>query len=81
MLNQYLISHQKLQLDQSFKVYLKVLSSDHSAQKKLTKVITKKKKINTRNYVGGNRDEQIFPKLWGIDVQTTPDSFFLTNVY
>ena len=79
MFYQYLISHQKLQLDQSFKVYLKVLTSDHSAQKKLTKAITKKRKINSRNYVGGNRDEQIFPKLWCIDVQTSPDSFFFNK--
>ena len=80
MLNQYLISHQKLQLDRSFKVYLKVLSSEHSVQKKLTKVITKKKKINSRNYVGGNRrDQHIFPKLWGIDVQTNADSYLLNK--
>ena len=80
MLNQYLISHQKLQLDQSFKVYLKVLSSDHSVQKRLTKAITKKKKANIRNYVGGNRrDQQTFPKLWGIDVQTSDDSFFFNK--
>ena len=48
MLNQYLISHQKLQLDQSFKVYLKVLSSDHSVQKKLTRT-AQKKKTNSPN--------------------------------
>ena len=37
MLNQYLISHQKLQLDNDFKVYIKILSSEHAAQKRLTK--------------------------------------------
>lgn len=35
MLNQYLISHKHLQLDRSFKVYIKILSSGHSAQKSL----------------------------------------------
>ena len=81
MLNQYLISHQKLQLDKSFKVYLKVLSSDHSVQKRLTKTITKKKKMNSRNYVGANRrrDEHIFPKLWGIDVEANADSYFFNK--
>ena len=79
MLNQYLISHQKLQLDQSFKVYLKVLSSDHSVQKKLTRT-AQKKKTNSRNYVGANRrDEQVFPKLRGIDVQTSDDSYFFNK--
>ena len=69
-----------MQLDQTFKVYLKVLSSDHSVQKKLTKAIKKKKKTNSRNYVGGNRrDQQVFPKLWGIDVQTSEDSYFFNK--
>ena len=73
MLNQYLISHQKLQLDNDFKVYIKILSSDHAAQKRLTKTITKKKKVNSRNYVGGRRDQNIFRQLWGIDIKASCD--------
>ena len=72
MLNQYLISHQKLQLDNDFKVYIKILSSEHAAQKRLTKaIVTKKRKINSRNYVGGRRDQNIFSQLWGIDIKSS----------
>ena len=73
MLNQYLISHQKLQLDNDFKVYIKILSSEHAAQKRLTNAITKKRKLNSRNYVGGRRDQNIFSQLWGIDIQASPN--------
>ena len=73
MLNQYLISHQKLQLDDDFKVYIKILSSEHTAQKRLTKAIMKKKKVNSRNYVGGRRDQNIFRQLWGIDIKASCD--------
>ena len=71
MLNQYLISHQHLQLDRTFKVYIKILSSSHSSQKKLTKTTVKKlinmKKVR-RFHVGGRRDNSSFSQLWAIDV-------------
>ena len=68
MLNQYLISHQNLQLDESFKVYVKILSSEHSAQKRIIKIRAKRKNI-ARGHVGGRRSQTCFLKLWGIDVQ------------
>ena len=70
MLNQYLISHQNLQLDESFRVYVKILSSEHSAQKRITK---RRVKRNNRGHVGGRRSESCFLKLWGIDVHGTSD--------
>ena len=72
MLNQYLISHQNLQLDESFRVYVKILSSEHSAQKRIIKIKAKRKTL-ARGHVGGRRSQSCFLKLWGIDVQGTAD--------
>ena len=72
MLNQYLISHQHLQLDRTFKVYIKILSSSHIAQKKLTGAAAKKFQAKTKKtrrfHVGGRRGEGLFKKLWAIDI-------------
>lgn len=70
MLNQYLISHKHLQLDRSFKVYVKILSSSHSSQKRLTKITkrTIKRKFG-KLHVGGRRKQTAkFSQLWGIEI-------------
>ena len=83
MLNQYLISHQHLQLDRTFKVYIKILSSSHIAQKKLTGAAAKKlarTKRKPRFHVGGHRSDTLFTKLWAIDVPAV-ESDPLTTIF
>ena len=60
MLNQYLISHKSLQLDKTFKVYLKILSVNHSKLKKIQKPKKKTK------HLGCGQD--LFIAKWAIDV-------------
>lgn len=68
MLNQYLVSNKTLQLDNTFKVYLKILSSQHSAIKHSAMKIGKKKKKKGygRLHVGCSENESKFK--WAIDV-------------
>ena len=80
MLYQYLISNQTLKLDETFKVYLKILSVDHLRYKEANSnkrkhpkrnknyYATKKKHFGTNN----NENSKKMTYFWSIDV---PDSF------
>jgi len=65
MLNQYLVSNKTLELDKSFKVYLKVLSAEHSAINKM-RTPKKRKKGFGRLHVGAYSQE--FKAPWALDV-------------
>jgi hypothetical protein len=75
MLNQYLISNQTLELNNTFKVYVKILSIQHMAtkerenrqHKKRTKAFYQRKK-----HYGANPKSKKFNYFWSLDV---PNSF------
>jgi len=64
MLNQFLVSNKTLELDKTFKVYLKILSAQHSAINR-TKPKLKKKNFG-KLHVGHSSEE--FRAKWAIDV-------------
>jgi len=64
MLNQYLISHKTLQLNKTFKVYLKILSANHSSITKANKNLRRKK----LKHLGQNSSSKLLKALWAIDV-------------
>lgn len=66
LFNQYLISHKALELNKTFKVYLKILSAAHSKLKSLPSRRKQKSKLNVK--IGGN--EKVFTP-WAIDVPQT----------
>ena len=77
MLEQFLVSNQTLKLDQTFQVYLKVLSVKHmvhkmtvkpSGNKKRTKEYYKKKK----HYGARRKPTKLYNYFWALDV---PNSF------
>jgi hypothetical protein len=69
MLNNFLISNQSMQVNETFKVYIKVLSIDHLNHKKQNpqrkKVI--KKKFKPKHY-GGKTMDETYNYFWAIDV-------------
>jgi hypothetical protein len=75
MLQQFLISNNSLRLNNTFKVYVKVLSIDHIKYKK-----GRKKKPNPRKkYGGSNSQEQKKTPFWLLDI---PNGFGLKpNVF
>jgi len=66
MLNQYLISHKTLELNKSFKIYLKILSAQHS---KLKKVSIKKVPLTI------GEPNSTFKALWAIDIPQVCELF------
>jgi len=71
LLNQYLISNKSLQLNKTFKVYLKILSASHSTLTKPNKKLLRKK----RKHFGNPNSEKILRALWAIDVPQIFDQF------
>ena len=69
MLNQFLLSHQNLELNETFQIYLKILSVEHSKFKASSKP-NKKKKRNFKVHVGAS--ERRYNYIWAIDVPQTP---------
>lgn len=69
LLNQYLVSNQNLQLNKTFKVYLKILSSNHSQIHSVETKRAKKQKVGCPNV-------NPLKALWAIDV---PQIDFLRN--
>lgn len=67
MLNQFLQSYKDLKLNDTFKVYLKILSSQHSKLKRqYPRLIKKRKRGFGRLHVGAAKDQERF--YWAIDV-------------
>jgi len=75
MLNQYLISHKSIELDKTFKVYLKILSVNHSKLKRIQR--PKPKKLKTT--LGCSK--QLFQAKWAIDVPQIIDFFKNKCIY
>ena len=80
MLSQYLISNQSLQLDESFNIYLKILSIHHLAvkareQKKQSKKRTRQFYQNIKNKHFGSRIKKIgkYNYFWAVDI---PNHFY-----
>ena len=72
MLEQFLVSNQNLKLDESFKVYLKVLSVQHM-QHKQKKPLKKRGKAPTTKKVGSRvKPTKNYNYFWALDV---PNSF------
>jgi len=65
MLNQYLISNRHLSLDKTFKVYLKILSAQHSKINRIRKPPKKKKRTFGKLHVGSRTEA--FKAYWAID--------------
>ncbi|MBM3939195.1 MAG: hypothetical protein FJ333_11165, partial [Sphingomonadales bacterium] len=73
MLNQYLISYKTLQQNRTFKVYLKILSTEHSKLKKsYIKIATRRKKLKVKLKVGGN-ERKPYIYRWAIDYPPNSD--------
>lgn len=67
MLSSFLQSNKSLSLNDTFKVYLKVLSAEHSQQKFPIRRKQKRKTGFGRLHVGSDQ-EQAFKSYWAIDV-------------
>jgi hypothetical protein len=75
MLDQFLISNQTLKLDETFKVYLKVLSIDHTNFKKTIKGRIHKKRTSRfyrKHYGARIKPHKKYNYFWALDV---PDSY------
>ena len=70
MLAQYLISNESLELNSTFKVYLKILSVEH--MKNLTPRRAKKRKFTGKQHVGCNSSSKNYNPKWAFE-------FLLTN--
>lgn len=70
MLSQYLISNQVLELNSSFKVYLKILSIEHM-QSLPPKRNLRKRKFTGRLHVGGKSLDKTFNPRWAFEVPTS----------
>jgi len=68
LLNQYLVSHKSLELNKTFKVYLKILSADHSKILKANKKPVKKQKLTAISTMVGCSEIVPYKALWAIDV-------------
>jgi len=72
MLQQFLISNQTLKLNETFKVYLKVLSIDHMKHKSKTRTNRKMKNVRKKHYGVHVRPTKRFNYFWALDV---PESY------
>jgi len=75
MLNQFLISNQTLKLNETFKVYLKVLSLEHMKHKAITKARNHPKrttKFYKKHYGARIKATKKYNFFWALDV---PDSY------
>ena len=72
MLEQFLISNQTLKLNETFKVYLKVLSIEHMKYKKNIKESKKSKKIRRKHFGARIHATKKYNYFWALDV---PDSY------
>ena len=71
MLEQFLISNQTLKLNETFKVYLKILSIEHMNYKKVM-MKKKSKRIQKKHYGARIRPNKKYNYFWALDV---PDSY------
>ena len=70
MLYQYLLSNQSLELNESFQIYLKILSIEHlkfNATKPIQRKLSKRKVVKT--HVG--ETSRVYNYKWAIDVPQT----------
>ena len=67
MLSQYLVSNQNLELNSTFKVYLKVLSIEHMQNNPRKRVATKRK-FTGRIHVGSSDSAVSYNSKWAFDV-------------
>ena len=77
MLSQFLISNQSLEIDNSFRIYLKILSIDHMSIKKRETRQHKKQtkeffKLRKKKTFGAKTNKAKFNFLWALDI---PNSF------
>jgi hypothetical protein len=72
MLQQFLISNNSLRLNNTFKVYVKVLSIDHIKYKKSRKKKKNPKKRNLNKKIGARSDKEEKNMYWSLSV---PDGF------
>jgi hypothetical protein len=71
MLNNFLISNQSMQVNETFKVYIKILSIDHMNHKKQNpkrKMVIKKKFKPTHYGSKNSFNDQKYNNVWAIDV-------------
>ena len=73
MLYQYLLSNQSLELNESFQIYLKILSIEHSQFRSLKPIQRNRPKRVFKTHVGETR--RLYNYKWGIDVPPL-ESFF-----
>ena len=73
MLYQYLLSNQALELNNTFQIYCKILSVDHSAFN-LTKKNPARKRRNVNNVHVGN-SKRLYKYKWAIDVPSVEPPF------
>ena len=66
MLYQYLLSYQSLELNETFQVYLKILSVEHSKFKGIQRPKKVVKKIGKKIHLGQSERSYNYP--WAIDV-------------
>ena len=68
MLYQFLLSNQTLHLNESFQIYLKILSVEHSKLKSITPRNQKKKVKRNFNRVHLGQSKRVYNYKWGIDI-------------
>ena len=81
MLQQYLVSNQNLQLDETFKIYLKVLSVKHMAHKISAQQKKVSKRISTKKFGSRVKPIKKFNYFWALDVPNSFPSEPYSNVF
>ena len=86
MLEQFLVSNQTLRLDQTFKVYLKVLSLKHMVHKQTVKGKQNKKRTpefykNKKHYGARRKATKLYNFFWALDVPNSLQKDPLSNVF
>ena len=76
ILNLFLISNQSMRVDDTFKVYVKVLSIDHMNFKKTQKEKKKPKRKFKAKHYGSRISSNDKYNFWSIDVPNGTDKFF-----
>ena len=81
MLEQFLVSNQNLQLDETFKVYLKVLSVKHMAHKMSAQQKKVSKRKSTKKFGSRVKPIKKFNYFWALDVPNSFPSEPYSNVF
>ena len=80
MLVNFLISNQSLELNETFKIYLKILSIDHLNFKRKSNIKdTKRKKSFKRTHVGGN--SKLYNYSWAFNIPCCYESQSVLNTF